>query len=866
MRRIWPALLAVLVVYGCGSSDNWMARAYRNTRAHYNIYFNAEQKWLETFAAVKEGHVDDYRGFIKLYNYGTLDNLKTNQGAMEEVIKGTSTLIDKYPSSKWADDAYLLNGKAYFLKGDINAAIELFEYCIKNAKDPLVVGESKLWIFRSLVMQNKTKEAETYITAIKNENKMPEKLLPQLNKALGTIALLEGKPGIAVEYLEKSLTGIKGKAEKYRMRFALGQAYLKLGKYDKAEMHFSKVVKMNPPYDMAFNAQISQVEILSSKQHNYDKSLAILKRMLKDDKNIDKQGAVYLKMGEINLKAGRPKEAMASFRNAINFSQSDNSTKTNAYLALGDYYNSIRDFENAGLYYDSATNILDEKHPDFKSISQKSLVLSELLRHLIVIKQEDSLLRMAKDEGFRESCINKAIQKEKQNQLDAEKRGKKGGSTSTGGGSTGGGNTGGGFVSGTGKNSSFPFYNQQLRDQGRKEFEAQWGKRVNADNWRLASKKMNSNKPGAGGKTEVDTGSKSGSGTPEGIAPDKQKYYENIPFAPEEQAASQQKVEEAMFAAAGLYQTTLNEPKQAIAYYENLITRFTKTKYLPQAYYELSKLYAGLKDEANAEKYKALLKGNFPESAYTKLLDHNGGSGVVDPAKGISSEKKEIEEMYNNVYAAYKKGDCKNALKLKAEADLKYAGNKLQNKLDYIEGVCLIKSGDTAKGAGILRQIVIDYPGTAIAEQSGSTLEAFYALNAGTTAVVKKDTVSAEDLKLWKKWDGKEELVYLIVYPKGTNSNMLRATLNDFSKENFTLENLDITMPRNAGETVFIAITGFSKPEVARNFIEILNKKADLLAAKGIFEFEQAFISLTNYKTLAGNNRINSYLDFFKQK
>lgn len=836
-----------------------MARAYRNTRAHYNVFFNAEQKWLETETTVKEGHIDDFRSYIQLYNYGTLDNLKANQGPMEEVIKGTSTLIDKYPKSKWVDDAYLLNGKAYFLKGDINAAIELFEYSIKNAKDPIIVGKAKLWIFQCLLIQNKKAEAETYITAIKNENKMPEKLLPQMNKAIGTVSLLLGKPKIASEYLEKSLLGIKGKSEKYRMHFALGQAYMKLEKYELAEKHFSKVVKMNPPYNMAFQSKINQVDILSSKQQNYDRSLSILKGMLKDDKNLDQLGAVYLKMGEINLKAKRPKDAVASFQKAINSAQGDNSTRTSAYLALGDYYNGKRDFENAGLYYDSATKFLDEKHPDYANISKKSLVLSELLRNLITIKHEDSLLKMARDEKFRESSIDKAIQLEKQRELEIEKNNKKGGAGSTPGAGTKPGGTG--FISGAGNNSSFPFYNNQLREQGRKEFEAQWGKRQNADNWRFISKKNNNSS--TNGSNKVDT---TGSKKPGSIAPDRQKYYENIPFSADDQIEAENKIEAALFVSAGLYQNTLNEPKQAITFYESLISKYPKTKHMPEALYQLWVLNKGLKDDANAEKYKSLLKGNYPNSAYTKLMENGNvdNSGGTGSDKTVSTEKKEIEDLYNKVYAAFKKGDCATVFKLKQEADSKYAGNKLQNKFDYIQGVCLIKTNDTAKGAGILRQIVVDYPGTSIAEQSTSTLEAFYRLNSGVSNVVKKDTTNKEDLKLWKKWDGKEELIYLIVYPKGTNSNLLRATLNDFAKENFTLENLDVAMARNSGETVYIAVTGFSQPKIAQDFISILSKKSDLLAAKGIFEFEQAFISLTNYKTLASNTRINSYLDFFK--
>jgi hypothetical protein len=210
-----------------------------------------------------------------------------------------------------------------------------------------------------------------------------------------------------------------------------------------------------------------------------------------------------------------------------------------------------------------------------------------------------------------------------------------------------------------------------------------------------------------------------------------------------------------------------------------------------------------------------------------------------------------------------------DAMAVKMESDRKYAGNAYQSRFDYLYGLCLIKSGNPEKGIEILKQITADYPTTPIAQQSQGTIEAWEKLKNNTgsgTTDSSKATVGSDETQIWKTWDGKEELFYLLVFPKGSNTNMIRATLNDFNKENFIFETLEVSPARASGSTIYISISNFSKPEKTKEHLAFIEKKPEIFAAKGLFEFEMAWISKTNYLTLATNNRINAYMEFFRGK
>lgn len=856
LQRISIVLLTALIAWlpSCKNSDSFLGRAWHNTTAHYNIYFNAEEKWKETVSSLRENHKDDYRTFIELYNYGPTESLKGNQAAMDEVIKKSSTMIDRHPRSRWVDDAYLLTGKAYFMKGDFIAAEDLFNFIITNYKDPIAQYSARLWIFQTLYQRKKYGEAENLARSLYQDKEFPKSLKPELNKALAAVYLKEGKMTQAYDYLGKALPITRGKMEKYRLHFSMAQVCVDLKKNEEAAIHFEKVIKMNPPYDMAFTSRIQLAQLVADQGGRYSKVNAILKKMLRDDKNIEYYGQIHYRMGVNELRAGNEEKALYQFNQSLRKAGNDNAQMTTTYLAVGDYYYQKRNYENAGLYYDSANKKLDEKHPDYKRLSQKSAQLTDLLRHLLTIKREDSMLRMANDPVFREKSIDNTIAAEKKlaekqkNQPAAPAAPPAGGSEPMAGG------------------GSFPFYNATMRAKSNQEFLNYWGNRVNRDYWRINAKKVSV----TGENDTKDTGLKMDSepvqGIPEGISADRKKYYKNIPFSAEAKKNARNQMEESMFACAGIYQNQLLEDAEALKWYETLLKTFPATQYEAQVYFEMAKIHRAAGRSAEFENYKKLLSDKFPNSLYVKLLD---GSKDNQQASEQVSELKVIEELYEKMYDLFENAKFSDAMQVKMEADRKYTGNAYQSRFDYLYGLCLIKSGNADKGIEILKQITQDYPSTPIATQSQSTIDAWEKLKTASGSVATdtaRSAKSGDEVQIWKTWDGKEELFYLLVFPKGSNTNMIRATLNDFNKENFIFETLEVSPARASGTTLYISVSNFSKPEKTKEYLSFIEKKPEILAAKGLFEFEMAWISKTNYLTLATNNRINAYMEFFRGK
>lgn len=851
-RRLGYIFFLFIILSACG--DGWLSRQWHNTTSHYNIYFNAEQDWNKTVLALREGNKDDFRGFIELYNYGSAEGLKSNQGAMDEVVKKVSTMIDKHPKSRWVDDAYLLMGKAYFMKGDFIAAKDIFEYVISNFKDPKVVYSAKLWIFQSLYYQGKYAEAESLATSLKGDKEFPTSLNAELYKALGAVMLHNNKIPQAAEYLSQSLKTTKGKMERYRMHFALGQALQKTEKYDEAVQQYVKVVKMTPPYELAFNSRINQVEILSLQKRDYAKANKLLRRMLKDDKNIEYYAEIYHKMGVNELRAGNTGKGLAYLNQSLRESTSNNAQKTTTYLTIGDFYYGIRNFEQSALYYDSANMILDEKHPDYESISKKSLKLSELLRHLLVIKKQDSLMRLAKDPVLREKTIDRLIEIQKQKELNAKNQAPSAPSNVP-------------LPGGSGPtpqgNSAFPFYNMNQRNRGITDFQSKWGERTNRDFWNINSKKVQSSGAAGDGNTNNPDDTLQNENPAATADENRKKYYKEIPLTPALQEQSLAKIEEAIFAAAGVYQNGFNEYDQAIFYYKELLRRFPQSKYHAQSLYELAKMYKAKGENSLYAQYRKELEDKHPESIYVKLLDDPNAAKNI--GKG-GSAKKEIEELYEKMYAFYQSANYVEAIALKKDVDSKFAGNSFQAKFDLLGGICEIKNKQEEIGIAHLKQIMEDYPNTAEAKRAEEIVQAWDLRNSPQPSVNTdgSDTTTGEVKGLWKAWDTKEELYFILTYPRGGNSNLIRAALNDYNKENYVFETLEVSAAAAVGETIYITVSNFSKPEIAQEYVKMMMNKGDFFASRGLFEFEVAWISKTNYKTLSTNNRINSYIDFYK--
>lgn len=859
----------------CSNQESWAYKAWHNTLAHYNTFFNAEQKWLETMETTREGYKDDFRKPIVLFNYGAIDVLKNNGSAMDEVIKKASTMIDKHPKSRWVDDAYLLNGKAYFLKGEISAAMDLFEYVNGHFTDPTIRFSSQLWIARCLSIKGRNIDAEVLVQNILKDPEFPAALQGDAQWVYGALQFTLGKYQQANEPLEKALQVCHYRMDKYRLHFALGQCYQFTKDYDKAEYHFGTIYRFNPPYELAFAARMAQVDILSAKQENYAKANKVLQKMLKDDKNIDFLGQIYVNMGINELKAQNYPVAYKRFNQAIQLS-TNNEHKTNAYLALGDHFFSNRQFQSAAIYYDSANAIIDKSHPNFEAIVQKNDILSDLLKEVMTVYNNDSLLRMAKDPKWRAEKITEAIAREKKAAEAAQKAKELADSRKDNSGMPPAGGFGNnnlnnldapqGMNSG---NASFPFYNAVNRSKSTQEFQKIWGVRENRDYWKYNAKKTSSNDPLS---TLGDTSTKANKTTtaktddsaavliPDNIAENEKKYYAGLPLSDKAQKQSLQAIEKSLFEGAKIYQDRLQEYPEAIRLFTELLQRFPLSENIPQALYELIKVTRLTGDYTQADQWKAKLLTDHPKSVYVRMLE-TGGS-LSEAAKNNSGNQA-IDSLFSAMLTAFQDGKYNEAITLKLRADKDFAGNQLQTKFDYLQALCYIKSGNVTKGIELLQQLVIDYPGTEISLKAQDIIEAHERLK---SQAAEAQSPKGTDNRTFQSTKPGETIDCIFTFPKGANTNMIRAALSDFAKKQFSFENLLVNANTPMGSTNVIRISQFSKPEVAKEFVDFISKSTSYFAEKGLYEYQALWISEANFLLLSQLLDLNAYRNFVEKQ
>ncbi|MBC7425664.1 MAG: tetratricopeptide repeat protein, partial [Bacteroidia bacterium] len=572
-----------------------ISRAYHNTVARYNLYYNSKTLVEDARVKAAEAHKNNFKEVIDIFPYSDEAQLKGNAPNMDEVLKKLSTIIEKHSKSKWVDDSYLMMGKAQFFKGDFYAAIEVFEYVNSTYKGKPLTYEVDLWILKCYLMLNNIEDAEALYTKLKNQVNFPAKLKPELKLAGATIFIREKKYTSAIKLLEEVRPLIKKKEQKIRVNFAMGQIYQLLNMQDKSIERFSKVAKMNPPYDFAFNARLSMARAINPKNKSEIKQAKnSMKRMLRDDKNIDYFDRIYYELGNLEIIDKNPAEALVNYKLSLASKTSDATQKSNTYLAVAEIYFKSQNYEYAQLYYDSAARAISPEHPDYKVITQRNEILNDLIKHLVIIRTQDSLLKLSENEKLREKTIDKLIRAEKEKQiLDKNKEENKA------------------FISGTlpgqaGANagsSTFPFYNQAARNKGYSDFLRIWGSRSLKDNWAFSSlQTIGNTDPSKDPDNSKDSdSSKVVENTLMLNAPEeRKKYYEFIPVTKAQKDKARYSMWESYIMAANIYYQQLNEPEKAMKLLQELLSKYPGNSFEANAWYLLAKIN---KDKGNMAKW-----------------------------------------------------------------------------------------------------------------------------------------------------------------------------------------------------------------------------------------------------------------------
>ncbi len=105
-----------------------LGKAYHNTTARYNGYYNATVLLDESYFTLNEQLEENFNQVLPVYPYREADNPEAVAANLDLAIEKVSVVAALHPGSNWTDDCYLLAAKCQYLKQDYESAEEMLEY------------------------------------------------------------------------------------------------------------------------------------------------------------------------------------------------------------------------------------------------------------------------------------------------------------------------------------------------------------------------------------------------------------------------------------------------------------------------------------------------------------------------------------------------------------------------------------------------------------------------------------------------------------------------------------------------------------------------------------------------------------------
>jgi tetratricopeptide (TPR) repeat protein len=719
---------------GCTfQKENGFNRIMQNLTAHYNILFNAKEILRQKQDAYATAFVDNYNEILSVYQDTTPHSATVDKDLDLATVKA-NYLINMKEQSKYIGDAYLVLGQANYLEGNFFNAVEYFAYVIRSfPKRKDLVQQSYVWKARTLIYLDKLPEAKAAIdSAIANID--PKKNKPfadiyatKLEYDIDAMDYPDGEEmaKLAIAYSHKE-------AQRLRWTFILSQLEELDGKKDEAFKNYSRIAESNALFEMAFNASLNMIRIEDSENGIKVDRIERLTELLKNPNNADFKDQIYYNIAQLE-EADKQIDAAEKYYNlSLRASTKNQTQKGLSYLRLAEInFNDKADYLQSKKYYDSTLTSLPVTYPGYQAIQKKGANLAYLAERLQIISREDTLQSLAKmSEKKRDSVIDKMVSDhtlQQQQAVNAARANAAAASTGVSANSYAGG--------------SFYFDNAGAVSQGYTDFKRVWGNRKLEDNWRRSSKSgsditnntsasIQANDPDA----PMPGNGPSGTG-PSGAAGYRQSLVKALPLTPELLGRSSARIYNAYFDIANFYRDVLDDKKDAISYFEQMLARFPNDQNKAATYYSLYRLYSDAGNAAKAELYKNKTIKEFPETSFAKVLTD------PDYFRKIEGKDVELTSAYNVIFDLYDHKEYKEVINCVPELMKQYPDNKLSAQLYYLQTIAQGHFEKVGPFKDSLQQLINTYPRDKLVTPLAKQHLAFIAAHAAD--MQSRDTVLA---------------------------------------------------------------------------------------------------------------------------
>ena len=901
------AFLAVMTVIGCSTQKNTSAsRWWHSFNARYNTYYNGSLAYIDASLEKENGNKDNFTEMLPLYTVGNKASRELGKGNFDRAIEKCQKAIKLHSIKKrpewnksrkknakdieWLNrreynpflwKAWLLMGRSQFMKGSFDEAASTFAYMSRlYATQPAIYGKARAWLARCYVEQDWLYDAEDVITKIKRDS-LNWRAQKDWDYTYADYYIRTGRYQEAIPYLRKVIKHEGRRKQRAREWYLMGQLQTAVGNRQAAYKAYRSVIRLQPPYELEFNARIAMTEVMATGK--WKQMVGRLKRMARNDNNKEYLDQVYYAIGNIYMNQKDTVQAIAAYEKGNAKSTRNGIEKGVLLLTLGDIYWAKEDFSNARRCYGEAIGLLDKDRKDYKQLSDRSKILDELVPHTDAVHLQDSLQALAKmSEKDRNAAIDRvieALKKKEKEERDAQAEAEAQRVQAQNGGSANA-DQRNNITNNQQqqKNAIWYFYNPMAVSQGKATFQKLWGKRENVDDWQRVNKTVVAQAQGVEEMTDEMRDSLANVAQMEdslaNVAdsaqndPHKREYYlAQIPFTEEQVEASNLLIMDGLYNAGVIFKDKLDNLVLSEKELRRLADDYPTYEHMDNAYYHLFLLYSRMHQPQTAASYLEKLKSGFPDSEWTTLL--SDPHFVENSRYGVHLE----DSLYAATYDAFKADkfmEVKNNVQISAT---RFPLGANRDKFIFFDGMAKLNSGDAKGCVDDMKTVVDKYPKSEVSTLAGMIVNGVNAgrkLHGGKFDISdvwerRAEVMSDSDSIKTRKFTAERnvDFSFIIAYQTDSiNENQLLFELAKYNFSNFLVRNFEIAREEVEGLERMV-ISGFKSYDEALQYARQLYSNNNILRLTR--KARAIIISDSNKELLGTQYSYNDYDKFYEK-
>lgn len=868
--------LAVTVVLLCGCStkkNTFTRRAFHNLTSHYNVYWNGEYSLYEGDLQLKNNAKDDYTQILRVYNYGTKQEAMAIGSKMDRALQKTSICVQKHSMKfngkervKWIDDAYLVMAKAHFYKQDYIPAKRTFDFVSTEFSYNDIALVSNMWLIKTYIQTKEYSKAIALIELLQSKTagmkKLPKELLHNFDLTIADYYIATKDYTKAINYLKSGMLETNDRDLRLRSMFILGQIYMYLDDANHAIEWFKKVTKKNPPYEMLFEAKLNMARMGTA--GNAKEMYKMLDRMLDETKNEDYVDRIFYTMAELAMREGDIDKAVGYYRASVANARSNQNQRAISSLKVATILFDRNDYELSQAYYDTAVSAMNkEAYPEYDSIAKISQTLNDLVTYLNIIRDQDSLLKVAQmDSISRNKLIDKVIEQVVQQEKEEKEREKLGEQLAMMGSVIG--KPSPQLDEPTSASGGWYFYNPTTLRNGYSDFTKKWGMRKLEDNWRLSDKRnINSGMDGFG-EEEVKTENDSLAGNY--TTHDRGYYLQNLPLTKEQQGEAHRQIADALYNVGFIYLDRLSDYSRSIDAYERLDTRYPGNEHELPAWYALYKMYNDKHDAEKADLYKSKILSKYSDSSYAKF--------ILDPNyyKKIEEESHQSSDLYAKTYDAYQQGQYYR-VRMNAERALELysSDTALAPRFALLDALAVGRLETVDNMAYALMALVEKYPLSSVRPYALSLLKTVneeYHLDLNLENLTDgKDKESEKKPESPYHYEPQSQHFVIVAFnPRKTKTEPLKVRISDFNKKQHRFSTFEMKNLLFSETQAVIYISPFENEQAAQDYITSMFISDYIFGGMDKESYLVLPVSQNNFSVICNEKTVDNYKAFLEEK